>query len=255
MAITGSLAEIRILDLVQLLNNEKADARVEVEREGERGTLHFVAGEAVHAELGPRRGRDAFDVILTWQSGSFSLKKGVSGPERTMSVNLPGALLTGGDSTPRAEAPPSPPPPPAVRKAKPEAPSPGAPPGGARPPADAARSGAGAAAAAEPAERRWVRRLVKVAAVAGVLVVGRDGLPIARSTNVSPEEEGALAAFLGRAGDEIGTTLGLGMCARATLRLGSTRLLLTRGDRLVWVRLSEGASVEPAAAACQEVLA
>jgi response regulator RpfG family c-di-GMP phosphodiesterase len=71
--VSGSLSDMGLPDLVQILGHSRKGGRLTVRSNGRNGEVHFEAGRIVHAVLGELTGNDAFYELLTFAQGSFSL--------------------------------------------------------------------------------------------------------------------------------------------------------------------------------------
>jgi DNA-binding response OmpR family regulator len=70
----GTLTEITLMDLLQVLRMNRRSGLLEVEMEGRRGTLFLSEGEVVDAEVGRFRGEKAFYRTLEWDRGKFEFR-------------------------------------------------------------------------------------------------------------------------------------------------------------------------------------
>lgn len=70
----GTLTEITLMDLLQVLRMNKRSGLLELESEGRHGTLFLSEGEVVDAEVGKFRGEKAFYRTLEWIGGKFEFR-------------------------------------------------------------------------------------------------------------------------------------------------------------------------------------
>jgi CheY-like chemotaxis protein len=70
----GTLTEINLTDLLQVLRMTRRSGLLEVETEGRRGTIFLDEGEVVDAEVGRFRGEKAFYRTLEWSGGRFEFR-------------------------------------------------------------------------------------------------------------------------------------------------------------------------------------
>jgi CheY-like chemotaxis protein len=70
----GSLTEISLVDLLQVLRMNRRSGLLALEVEGRRGTLFLSEGEVVDAEVGRFRGEKAFNRTLEWEGGKFEFR-------------------------------------------------------------------------------------------------------------------------------------------------------------------------------------
>ncbi len=81
-AVQGSLSELGIFDLLQVLQLGMKTARIDLQRDGERCVLHIQQGSLVSARLGDLAGKEAFYELCTWESGTFAVIAGRTTAER-----------------------------------------------------------------------------------------------------------------------------------------------------------------------------
>jgi len=70
----GTLTEISLMDLLQILRMNRRSGLLELEMEGRRGTLSISEGEVIDAEVGRFRGEKAFYRTLEWEGGKFEFR-------------------------------------------------------------------------------------------------------------------------------------------------------------------------------------
>ena len=70
----GTLTEINLTDLLQILRMNRRSGLLEVETEGRRGTIFLNEGEVVDAEVGRFHGEKAFYRTLEWTGGRFEFR-------------------------------------------------------------------------------------------------------------------------------------------------------------------------------------
>jgi len=70
----GTLTEITLMDLLQILRMNRRSGLLELEMEGQRGTLFISEGEILDAESGRFRGEKAFFRTLGWEGGKFEFR-------------------------------------------------------------------------------------------------------------------------------------------------------------------------------------
>src|SRR5262249_19448001 len=74
--IEGSLAQLSLPDLLQILGMNRRSGRLELTRETARGELHLSEGRILHARVGLVEGEKGLFRLLTWTEGTFSFKPG-----------------------------------------------------------------------------------------------------------------------------------------------------------------------------------
>nr|WP_221270842.1 DUF4388 domain-containing protein [Desulfoprunum benzoelyticum] len=77
---SGELAEISIVDLLQLINSAQKTGTIDLALDEGKAVIYFREGEIVHARLRSLRDKDAIYVILGVKSGRFTYTRGI-GPE------------------------------------------------------------------------------------------------------------------------------------------------------------------------------
>jgi DNA-binding response OmpR family regulator len=70
----GTLTEISLMDLLQILRMNRRSGLLELEMDGRRGTLFISEGEILDAEVGRFRGEKAFYRTLAWEGGKFEFR-------------------------------------------------------------------------------------------------------------------------------------------------------------------------------------
>ncbi|HEY6000439.1 MAG TPA: DUF4388 domain-containing protein [bacterium] len=70
----GTLTEISLMDLLQVLRMNRRSGLLELELDGRRGTLFLSEGEVIDAEVGRFRGEKAFYRTLEWEGGKFEFR-------------------------------------------------------------------------------------------------------------------------------------------------------------------------------------
>jgi response regulator RpfG family c-di-GMP phosphodiesterase len=84
----GSLAELSIPDLVNLVHEGRKTATVHLRSDHGEGLLTFDCGLAVHARTGTITGPEAFQRLFLWQSGDFAIEYGAATAERTIAKRM-----------------------------------------------------------------------------------------------------------------------------------------------------------------------
>lgn len=75
--VSGSLADMGITDIVQVLNMGMKTARVIVSRENAKGEIFLRCGRIVYVEQGALSGNEAFNELVGWTTGEFRVFHGV----------------------------------------------------------------------------------------------------------------------------------------------------------------------------------
>jgi response regulator RpfG family c-di-GMP phosphodiesterase len=71
--VSGSLTDMALPDLVQILGHGRKNGRLRLSSDGRDGEIHFRDGRVVHAMLGSATGNDAFFDLLAFSAGTFAL--------------------------------------------------------------------------------------------------------------------------------------------------------------------------------------
>jgi len=93
--VTGSLKEMSIPDLVQILSHGRKTGRLSLTSGSDRGEVHFVNGDIYNALLGKLRGDEAFFAMLRFKDGSFALDPTFTAEERVIRMTSEMLLLEG----------------------------------------------------------------------------------------------------------------------------------------------------------------
>lgn len=93
--IEGNLAQIPLVDLLQILSVNHKTGRLTVEREGERAEVALEQGRIVDAWMGAAMGEKALYRLLTRREGQFAFVPGPSGAEARIERRLEELLLEG----------------------------------------------------------------------------------------------------------------------------------------------------------------
>ncbi|WP_456407678.1 DUF4388 domain-containing protein [Caldithrix abyssi] len=91
----GKISDFQLTDLIQLLCLGRQTNSLHFEKDHQHGVIYFDDGNIVHATVGDLEGEDAFYEILTWEGGTFNLKKGDRAPKETIFKNWQNLLLEG----------------------------------------------------------------------------------------------------------------------------------------------------------------
>ncbi|MCD4750022.1 MAG: DUF4388 domain-containing protein [Thermoanaerobaculales bacterium] len=84
MALQGSLTELSLPDVIQLVSVSGKSGAFKLDREGEKGQIYLKDGQIVDASVGNLRGEHAVYEMAIWSSGEFSFVAGLSSPEVTV---------------------------------------------------------------------------------------------------------------------------------------------------------------------------
>jgi response regulator RpfG family c-di-GMP phosphodiesterase len=95
VGVSGSLSDMSLPDLVQILAHGRKTGRLNVTSGGTRGEIHFVQGDIYDAVIGRLRGEDAFFAMLRFREGEFVLDPSFTATSRTVQATAEMLLLEG----------------------------------------------------------------------------------------------------------------------------------------------------------------
>jgi len=93
--IEGSLSQLSIPDLMQLLGMNRRSGRLSLERGNDRGEITVVEGRPVNAKLGRVEGEKALFRLLAWVDGTFTFSPGGNTARPRINRGMDDALLEG----------------------------------------------------------------------------------------------------------------------------------------------------------------
>jgi len=91
----GNLAQIPLVDLLQVLSVNRKTGRLRIEREGEKGEVALSSGQLVDAQVGAVYGEKALYRLLSRREGQFSFQAGPVSAVGRISRRLDDLLLEG----------------------------------------------------------------------------------------------------------------------------------------------------------------
>jgi len=91
----GNLAQIPLVDLLQILSMNRKTGRLRIEREGERGEVALSSGQVTDAQVGAVSGEKALYRLLSRREGQFSFHAGPVPAEGRIARRLDELLLEG----------------------------------------------------------------------------------------------------------------------------------------------------------------
>ncbi len=89
--LTGSLKDIQLSDVVQILCAGMKDVKLTLSSGGQEGAIYITGGEIVDVEAGELRGEPAFYRLMKWKEGTFASQPCEEFPSRT--IELPAMSL------------------------------------------------------------------------------------------------------------------------------------------------------------------
>lgn len=93
--IEGSLSQLGIPDLMQILGMNKRSGKLNLERGSERGEITVADGRPANARLGRVEGEKALFRLLAWTEGTFTFAPGSSTARARITRGMDDALLEG----------------------------------------------------------------------------------------------------------------------------------------------------------------
>ncbi len=91
--IEGSLSQLSIPDLMQILGMNRRSGRLSLERGNERGEIIVAEGRPVNARMGRAEGEKALFRLLVWTEGTFTFAPGASGGKARIQRAMDDSLL------------------------------------------------------------------------------------------------------------------------------------------------------------------
>ncbi len=93
--VAGSLSEMSLPDLAQILGAGRKSGRLTLRAGEQSGEVHFQDGRVVHAALGSVTGDDAFYDLLAFEQGTFSLDPSFQPTASTIQASIESLILEG----------------------------------------------------------------------------------------------------------------------------------------------------------------
>lgn len=93
MSFQGSLAELHLPDILQLMAASGKTGAFHLERDGADGLVYLRDGKIVHALLGEEQGEEAIYTLATWGKGSFRFEAGETSPAETIARSNTSLLM------------------------------------------------------------------------------------------------------------------------------------------------------------------
>lgn len=93
--IEGSLSQLGIPDLLQILSMNKRSGKLSIARGAERGEIHVGEGRPMNAKIGVVEGEKALFRLLAWTEGTFSFTPGPPPGRARVNRAMDDALLEG----------------------------------------------------------------------------------------------------------------------------------------------------------------
>ena len=86
--LTGSLAQLPLLDLLKMLAAGRQTGRLELSSGLDQGELYLHQGELIHADCDMQIGEPAFARLAQWPNGQFRFEQGVAAAQRSIEKPL-----------------------------------------------------------------------------------------------------------------------------------------------------------------------
>ncbi|MGA7617593.1 MAG: DUF4388 domain-containing protein [Thermoanaerobaculia bacterium] len=93
MAFQGSLKELPLPDIIQLVSVSGKTGRFTLVNEGHSGLIYLKNGQMVHAELGELIGEEAIYALAIWNSGDFQFSPSEEAPRQTITRSNTNLLM------------------------------------------------------------------------------------------------------------------------------------------------------------------
>ncbi len=93
--VSGSLKEMSLPDVVQILSNGRRGGRLQLSGGGKRGEIHFKDGQIYDASFGNAKAEEAVYKMLQLTDGTFQLDPSFEAGERVIHSSAEGLLLEG----------------------------------------------------------------------------------------------------------------------------------------------------------------
>lgn len=91
--LSGSVAEMSLLEIVKLLNSGKMSGRLVVKNSMGTGEIYIQDGQVVHCVFGASMGTSALTTMLGWIEGHFSFESKVESSETSINIKTEQLLL------------------------------------------------------------------------------------------------------------------------------------------------------------------
>jgi hypothetical protein len=93
MAFQGSLAELHLPDIIQLVSVSGKTGVFHLSDGTHRGSIHLLEGRIVHAELEDLEGEEAVYALAIWRQGEFRFEAGTATPRQTIQKSNTNLLM------------------------------------------------------------------------------------------------------------------------------------------------------------------
>ena len=93
MAFQGSLKELPLPDIIQLVSVSGKTGKFTLSRDGDRGYIYLKNGQMVHATVGDLIGEEAIYALAIWNSGEFQFSPGEEPDRQTITKSNTNLLM------------------------------------------------------------------------------------------------------------------------------------------------------------------
>jgi hypothetical protein len=93
--VSGSLREMGLPDMVQVLFHGRKSGKLQIRGEGQAGEIHFLEGNVMNAIWGALAGENAFYAMLKLTDGEFELDPSFKATDRVINQSAEALLLEG----------------------------------------------------------------------------------------------------------------------------------------------------------------
>ncbi|MBI5509664.1 MAG: DUF4388 domain-containing protein [Deltaproteobacteria bacterium] len=93
MALSGSLSDMNINDVLQLPAMGRQAGELKLDHNGQTARFYYNEGRIVHGVLGAKRDEDALVDALGWTTGDFTFTQGIAAPKKTIEEDLHRLLM------------------------------------------------------------------------------------------------------------------------------------------------------------------
>ncbi len=93
MAISGALADIEVVELIQFPCAGRRSGELVIDKGDQQAKLYYAKGKLVHATLGDVKGPPVLVKVVGWRTGDFVFHGEVACPERTIEMEVHHAVL------------------------------------------------------------------------------------------------------------------------------------------------------------------
>jgi uncharacterized protein DUF4388 len=93
MSFQGSLKELPLPDIIQLVSVSGKTGKFSLTRDNERGSIFLKSGQMVHAAVGDLVGEEAIYALAIWNHGEFQFEPGIEADRQTISKSNTNLLM------------------------------------------------------------------------------------------------------------------------------------------------------------------